>query len=112
MYISEAHPDDEWQMDVNKEEQVVFKQPTTFAERQALATVLVDRLKYRLPLAVDGIDNAAEKAYAAWPERIYVIGRDGRIVYKGGMGPFGFKPDEAEKRLAEHLGAVSPTTTD
>jgi hypothetical protein len=112
VYISEAHPDDEWQMDVNKEEQVVFKQPTTFAERQALATVLVDRLKYRLPLAVDGIDNAAEKAYAAWPERIYVIGQDGRIVYKGGMGPFGFKPDEAEEALAAHLAAVSPTTTD
>ena len=112
MYISEAHPDDEWQMDVNKEEQVVFKQPTTFAERRALATVLVDRMKYRLPLAVDGIDNAAERAYAAWPERIYVIGQDGRIVYKGGMGPFGFKPDEAEEALAAHLGAVSPTTTD
>ncbi len=111
MYINEAHPDDEWQMDVNKEEQVVFKQPTTFAERQALSKILVERLKYRLPLAIDGMDNAADKAYAAWPERMYVIGQGGRIVYKGGMGPFGFKPEEAEKSLAKHL-ASSPRSTD
>jgi hypothetical protein len=90
----------------------VFKQPTTFAERQELAKVLVDRLKYRVPVAIDGIENAADKAYAAWPERIYVIGAGGRIVYKGGMGPFGFKPDEAEQRLAEHLAASPSRATD
>jgi len=110
VYINEAHPDDEWQMDVNREEQVVYRQPTTFAERQALAAVLVERLKYRLPLAIDGIDNPADKAYAAWPERIYVIGQGGRIVYKGGMGPFGFKPEEAEKTLAAHLEMAAATT--
>jgi hypothetical protein len=50
------------------------------------------------------MDNVADKACAAWPERIYVVGQGGRIVYKGGMGPFGFKPEEAEKSLAAHLG--------
>jgi iodothyronine deiodinase-like protein len=63
----------------------------------------VDRLKYRLPLAIDGIENAADKAYAAWPERIYVIGAGGTIIYKGGMGPFGFKPDEAKAALVAYL---------
>jgi hypothetical protein len=91
-------------MDVNVAEQVVFKQPKTFEERRKLATVLVDRLKYRAPLAIDGIEGQAEKAYGAWPERIYVIGTDGKIAYKGGMGPFGFHPDEAEKELAALLG--------
>ena len=104
VYINEAHPDDEWQMEINREQQVVFRQPTTFEERQALARVLVERLKYRLPVAIDGMDNAADKAYAAWPERMYVIGTDGRIVYKGGMGPFGFKPEKAEDALAAYLG--------
>ena len=69
----------------------------------------MDRLKYRLPLAVDGIENAADQAYAAWPERIYVIGTGGTIVYKGGMGPFGFKPDDAREALASYL-ANSPAT--
>jgi hypothetical protein len=87
-------------MESNREEKIVFNQPTTFAEREALARILVDRLKYRLPVAIDGMDNAAETAYAAWPERIYIVGTDGRVLYKGGMGPFGFKPEEAEARLA------------
>ena len=97
-------------MESNVKDQVVFKQPTTFAERQELAKVLVDRLKYRVPVAIDGIENPADKAYAAWPERIYVIGAGGRVVYKGGMGPFGFKPEEAEQRLAEHLGGPAPAS--
>jgi hypothetical protein len=90
-------------MDSNVRDQMVFKQPKTLEQRQALARILVDRLGYRVPVAVDGIEAAAERAYAAWPERIYIVGRDGRIVYKGGMGPFGFKPEEAEARLAAHL---------
>ncbi len=108
MYISEAHPDDEWQMDSNLEDKVVFKQPKTFSERKELVKVLVDRLKYRLPLAIDSMDGALEKQFAAWPERIYIVGRDGRVAYKGGMGPFGFKPEEAEQALVRHLGAATP----
>jgi hypothetical protein len=90
-------------MESNVEEQVVFKQPRTFDERRKAAAILVDRLKYRAPLALDGIEGAAEKAYGAWPERIYIIGTDGKVAFKGGMGPFEFHPDEAEKRLAALL---------
>jgi hypothetical protein len=97
-------------MDSNVEDKIVFSQPTTFAERQDLSKILVQRLGYRVPLAIDGMDNAADKAYAGWPERIYVIGQGGRIVYKGGMGPFGFKPEEAEKSLAKHLARPTDST--
>ena len=100
VYISEAHPDDEWRMDSNREESFVFNQPRVFDERKALAKVLVDRLKYRLPVAIDTMDNRTENAFAAWPERIYILGAGGKVLYKGGMGPFGFHPDEAEKALA------------
>ncbi len=100
MYIAEAHPDDEWQMDSNREEKMVFNQPKTFDARRELAGVLVDKLKYRVPLAVDTMDNQADQLFAAWPERIYVLDPGGRVTYKGGMGPFGFKPEEAEKVLA------------
>jgi Iodothyronine deiodinase len=100
VYISEAHPDDEWQMDSNHTDKMVFKQPKTFEARKELAAVLVDKLKYRMPLAVDTIDNKADQVFAGWPERIYVLEAGGRVKYKGGMGPFGFHPDEAEKVLA------------
>ncbi len=100
VYIAEAHPDDEWQTDSNRKDQFVFKQPRRFEERQELAKVLVDRLKYRVPLAIDAMDNRTDAAFAAWPERIYILGTGGKILYKGKVGPFGFKPEEAEAALA------------
>jgi Iodothyronine deiodinase len=87
-------------MDSNREEKLVFNQPRSFDERRELAKILVERLKYRMPLAIDAIDNRADQAFAAWPERIYVIAPGGRVAFKGEMGPFGFHPEEAEKALA------------
>ena len=90
-------------MESNRKDQVVLKQPRAFAERHDAARILVDRLKYRMPVAIDAMDNRADQAYAAWPERIYIMGGGGRILYKGGMGPFGFMPEEAGKALSEVL---------
>jgi hypothetical protein len=110
VYIAEAHPDDEWQMESNKKDQVVFKQPRVFGERHDAARILLDRLKYRMPVAIDAMDNRADQAYAAWPERIYILGAGGRVLYKGGMGPFGFLPQEAGEKLSEVLRSIpSPT---
>ena len=106
VYIAEAHPADEWQMDSNVEEKIVFKQPKLFAERQDAVKILVERLKYRVPVAVDGMDNRADAAFAAWPERIYIVDPAGRVAYKGGMGPFEFDVKEAGERLARMLSAL------
>jgi hypothetical protein len=97
--VSEAHPDDEWQMDSNRKDQIVIDQPTSFEERCEAAQILVERLKYELPLAIDGLDNHAESAYAAWPERLYVVAKGGRIAYRGGLGPFGFDTEDIERAL-------------
>ncbi len=99
IYIKEAHPEDEWQMDSNAEAGVVFKQPTTNAERLALARSFVAKMGVEGTLLVDDISNLANACFAAWPERLYVLDTDGRIVYKGGMGPFRFDPDELEEFL-------------
>lgn len=61
------------------------------------------KLGIKLPAIVDGPDNAVERAYTGWPDRLYVIDRDGTIAHKSAAGPFGFKPAEMEadlKRLA------------
>lgn len=92
-------------MDSNRQEGLVFTQPKSFDERRALARVLVEKLDYRLPLAIDDLDGRAEKVFAAWPERLYVLAPGGRVAYKGDMGPFGFHPDEAERALVEVLSA-------
>ena len=46
--------------------------------------------------------NDAERLYSAHPERLYVIGAQGLVAYKGGMGPFGYEPEELERWLARH----------
>jgi type I thyroxine 5'-deiodinase len=58
------------------------------------------RLAIELPAVVDTFDDATERAYTAWPERLYVIDRDGRIAYKSAPGPFGFKPADLEAALS------------
>ena len=99
VYIKEAHPDDEWQMESNEESGVVYTQPRTTEERVELARAFVDQMDVETETLLDDIDNTAMACYAAWPERFYVIGTDGRIIYKGGMGPFYFDPDEVEEIL-------------
>lgn len=91
-------------MESNRKDAFVFRQPSTFEERRKLAKILPERLKYRIPLAIDPIDGRAEKAFAAWPERIYVIAVGGRVAYKAAPGPFGFKPEEAEPSLKRLVG--------
>jgi hypothetical protein len=33
------------------------------------------------------------------PDRLYVIDRNGRVAYKSGRGPRGFKPQEMQQAL-------------
>ena len=99
IYIREAHPTDEWQMDVNEEQDVCYKQPTTLEERLAIARDFVRREKWEFPLLVDGMDNKVDYVFGGWPERLYVIETDGKIAYKGETGPFGFHPEEVESWL-------------
>lgn len=100
VYVKEAHPLDEWQMDANEKENVCYPQPKTLAQRVAIANDFVKRFGYHVPLAVDGMDNLANSAYAGWPERFYIVDEHGVIVYKGKPGPFGYHPEEVETWLA------------
>jgi len=44
----------------------------------------------RFPALIDGIDNSVEQLYTGWPDRLMLIDREGRLVYKSEPGPFGF----------------------
>ena len=65
VYIREAHPTDEWQMDVNVKEGVVFAQPKSADERKSVAGKCSTSLKLSMPVVVDEIDNRVDKLYAA-----------------------------------------------
>ena len=106
MYVREAHPTDEWQMKSNVKDDVCYAQPKTLEQRVAIAQDFTKRYKYTLPFGIDDMSNEADAAYSAWPERLYVIDESGHIAYRGGMGPFNYKPAEVREWLAARYGAV------
>jgi type I thyroxine 5'-deiodinase len=111
VYIKEAHPIDEWQMDSNEKEGVCYPQPTTLPARVRIANDFVKRFHWGIPLLVDPIENAANGLYAGWPERFYIVDEKGEIVYKGKPGPFGYHPEEVESWLAARFPEVSRKTS-
>ena len=104
VYIREAHPDDEWQLGANRTDSVVFAQPTTLGIRQDVAQSCSMALKLTMPCLADDMDNRVDDAYAAWPERLFVVDADGRIAYAGGQGPWGFTPKHIRKWLRRNVG--------
>jgi hypothetical protein len=46
-----------------------------------------------MPVVVDDVNDNVASAYNALPDRLYLIGRGGRIVYQGVLGPWGCDPE-------------------
>ena len=105
VYIQEAHPIDAWQVDDNLEDDVLVASTRTIDDRVNVAGMCVRNLGIELPALVDEPDNRVEKAYTGWPDRLYVVDRDGRVAYKSAPGPFGFKPAEVQQTLQRLLPA-------
>jgi hypothetical protein len=79
--------------------------PVTLEERTALAQRFVHESELAaIPLCVDGMDDAAGIAYAAAPDRLYLIGAAGKVLWKSGKGPAGFDPAGLEAALRTALG--------
>jgi len=100
VYILEAHAKDAWQSSANLKDKVLIATPTSLDERGEVAQSCVLHLKIPFPAVLDDFRDSTESAYTGWPDRLYVIGRDGRIAYKSKPGPYGFKPDDMAAVLA------------
>jgi type I thyroxine 5'-deiodinase len=87
-------------MSSNVRDKVVFSSPKDIEERKSVAGICVRKLGIKFPSVIDGFDNTTEQVYTGWPDRIYLIDKEGRIAYKSRPGPFGFKPDELKAALA------------
>ncbi|MFM7160627.1 MAG: deiodinase family protein, partial [Planctomycetaceae bacterium] len=99
IYVREAHPTDGWKMESNDRAGVAVAQPKTYGDRVAVASQCQGLLKCSMPLLVDEIDDRTGNAYSGMPARLYVLDQAGKVVYKSGRGPFGFKPGEMEQAL-------------
>jgi len=100
VYIREAHADGEDQVLRNLDEGIIYEQPKTADERADVAAACMLRYNFSFPMLLDNMDNDAEEKYVSWPDRLYIVGENGKIAYKGGLGPFYFDIDEFEKSLS------------
>jgi type I thyroxine 5'-deiodinase len=92
-----------WQLPSNVKDEVVFSSPKTFDERVSVATACVRKLGIEFPALLDRIEDSTERDYTGWPDRLYVIDREGRIAYKSDPGPYGFTPSGMEEALKKTL---------
>jgi hypothetical protein len=106
VYIQEAHPSDGWQVPDNEQEQVLYATPQTADHREEIASACVLHLNLSIPTLVDDMTNDVDMKYAALPDRLFLIGADGRVVYRSGPGPWGFKPDELEAAINQYLASA------
>jgi Iodothyronine deiodinase len=89
-----------WQSESNLRDKIVFASPKDEQERAQMAGTCIRRLAIKLPAALDEFGNSTEQAYTAWPDRMYLIDRGGRIAFKSKPGPFGFNADELAAALS------------
>lgn len=88
---------------------VRYAETGLYPERVRLAQENCSRLEVRIRLLMDPDDKICI-AYGARPARLYLVGRDGKIVYAGEQGPSRFQPDELEaasEYIAASAAAVS-----
>ena len=100
IYVREAHPIDGWRMESNDQAGISILQPRSKAERDAVSNRCCTALHVTMPMVVDDMDDHVGHLYSGMPDRLYVIDRAGKVAYKSGRGPFGFKPGEMEQALA------------
>ena len=101
VYIREAHP---WPRGSKKKGKTVLPEPLTLDERDQHGATCNEDLGLSIPMVLDDMDNSVDKAYAGWPDRLYVLDSKGKIVMKGKPGPFGFFPSRAERAFRILLG--------
>jgi len=93
---------------MNVQQEILYAQPKTEAERVEVADACQIDMKLEMPMLLDELSNEVDAAWAALPERLYLVDARGRIAYRGGPGPFQFDPGEWERAIEEHLrGAES-----
>lgn len=113
IYIREAHPLDGWWLGRGPMSLIMklygsraatdVSDPQTIEQRRDVAGRCQETLQYGIPMLVDGMDDAVNKAYAGWPTRLYLIGLDGSLVYAGAKGPFGLKPADLEAAIVSYI---------
>jgi hypothetical protein len=103
VYIREAHPVDGWDAPANHKAGILITKAKTYEEKEGYASSCVRSLGIKFTTVVDKMDAKVELSYMGWPDRLYLVGKDGRIAWKGAPGPAGFQPPLLESAIQAEL---------
>lgn len=103
IYTREAHPDNGWRVPANLEKNIHYDEPTTDDERTEVATVCQIEMDIHMPMAIDSIDNNVERKYVTLPMRLYLIDKDGKVVFHGAQGPYGWDDEAWEEEIKKQI---------
>jgi len=72
------------------------------------AGVCMLNLGFGMPMLLDNMDDEVDRRYAALPERLYVLDKDGVIVYRGVMGSRGFDVESWREAVEKQAATIGP----
>jgi hypothetical protein len=82
-------------------------------ERAEIAQACMLQLDLAMPTLLDNMENSTDTAYAALPERLYVIDQQGKVTFQCGPGPWGFDVEgwqTAIEKAAKTNARLVPTS--
>ncbi len=112
VYIREAHTGGDWQSARNVRQDIDLAPAADLAQKQDHALMCSRKLHLPFTSVVDGMDNAVESAYNAWPARAFVVGRDGRILYSSRLTELDFHEDDLAAVLREQTATTERSIHD
>lgn len=95
IYTKEAHASD----GTRPNNSISIKTHTTIEERSTAASSCLKDLKITIPTLLDDMKDSIATAYASHPDRLFIIGADGKIAFSGEKGPHGFDAAAMKKAL-------------
>jgi Flp pilus assembly protein TadD len=110
VYVHEAHTSENWQSTVNQRQGVDVPPEKSLEEKEQHAALCIRKLDLKFPVVVDNMDRKIESAYGAWPSAVYLVGGDGRVLWRSRLGEQNFAPEEMGAAIAQALAAVAQRT--
>ena len=93
IYLEEAHAVDDWAVPLSRRTGGHIRLAKNINQRIAAAKSFIADNNYPGEVVCDCMSNNVGIAFDAWPERLFIVD-EGILVYKGGKGPFDYKPEE------------------
>lgn len=103
VYIEEAHPLEsghfEGNFRITSHKRMEDRLDAANTLKEAFQKIpMDDEVRASCSIFVDKMENEAERKFAAFPERLYIL-REDEVAYVGGVGPYDYNLDEVEDWL-------------